>query len=774
MQELSPYFISRTSPEVTRDFSTSDKIFAQDDPDIREYWRVIAKRRWFIVGLVICTLALTSLVVFLMTPTYTAMSTVLIEPQAPQVLDMRDLETQESGEVAEDNYYGTQYKILESRSLAARVIRELNLQNEPFLGARETEGSWVKFLAQKAFSENSKDPIVHDQDPNADTLGVSPRVIDAYLKHLTIRPEPGTRLVSVAFRAPDPVLSARIVNAHVRAYIARGTELHAEASENAVKYLQTKLTELEAQVEKSEAVLNAYRRQRGIVADSSDDSNKVVMSRLLDLNKALTAAETQRITLDAEAHFMSNRNYEALPAITNDVLIQNLRQQQARIQADYASLADQYKPNFPPLAELGAKLKETQVRLNQELHRVATGIALNYATAVVREKELNDKIDQEKSRALALNDASVRDAILSRAVDTNRKLYKNVLQRMTQMSMAAGVSASNVSVLDRAAPPLLPSSPKTLLTLACSAILALLIGISSACFVDRFDDRFKDSDEIEHYLGVPNLAMVPDFRKLNRLTYGSKTYPMSRSDSAPAQAKGAVIIADQDNSFSAATEAYRAIRLGLLLSCAGEPPKVILITSGTPGEGKTVTAINTAIAFAQMGSKVLLIDADLRNSRCHKLLAVTNHEGLTEILTGQRRLDELTCPTSVDGLACITAGSTPPNPGKLLGSQTMADLLTQMKGRYDCILIDTAPVMPVTDALHLMAMVDGVLLVVGPHISKQRVRQVCSRLYQMHAPLIGVVQNEVDISTHRSARDYYYPYFRKSPNLDGVAKQMES
>ena len=419
---------------------------------------------------------------------------------------------------AEDNYYGTQYKILQSRSLAARVIRKLNLQKSFFSVRERLKLSEPEFLDRK----DSKGSIGHDEDPEAGTLGVRSRVIDAYLKHLTIRPEPGTRLVTVAFSAPDPVLSARIVNAHVQAYIARGTELHAEASESAVKYLQTKLTELQARVEKSEAVLNAYRRQRGIVDDSSDGNNKVVMGRLIDLNKALTEAETQRITLNAEAQLIATRDYEALPAVTNDALIQTLRQQQARIQAEYASMADQYKPNYPPLAELAAQLKDTQSRLNREMHRVATGVGLSYAAAAEREKELNYQIDQEKNRALALNDASLQDAILARAVETNRKLYKNVLERMTQMGMAAGVSASNVSVLDNAAPPLAPSSPKLLLTLASCGVLALLIGISSACFLERFDDTFKDADEVERYVGVPSLAVVPDFRKLIRPTYCTK------------------------------------------------------------------------------------------------------------------------------------------------------------------------------------------------------------------------------------------------------------
>jgi succinoglycan biosynthesis transport protein ExoP len=768
MQELSPYFTNRYDTDVNPHFS-SVQAFAQDEPHFIEYWRAIAKRWRFIVTLVICTLALTRLVIFFMIPTYTATSSVLIEPQAPQVLDMREFETHDSGDEAEENYYGTQYKILQSRSLAARVIRKLNLQRAFFLSAGTPEALGSGYLDRR----DSRGFIGHDEDPVAGTLGVGSRVIDAYLKHLTIRPEPGTRLVTVAFSAPDPVLSARVVNAHVQAYIARGTELHAEASESAVKYLQTKLTELQARVEKSEAVLNAYRRRRGIVDDSSDGNNKVVIGRIIDLNRALTEAETQRITLNAEAQLIATRDYAALPSVANDALIQTLRQQQARIQAEYASMADQYKPNYPPLAELAAQLKDTQSRLDREMHRVAKGVGLSYAAAAEREKELNYQIDQEKDRALALNDASVRDAILARAVETNRKLYKNVLERMTQMGMAAGVSASNVSILDNAAPPLTPSSPKLLLTLASCGVLALLIGISSACFLERFDDTFKDADEVERYVGVPSLAVVPDFRKLILPTYWTK-HLLSRLVPARAQAIDTVVVADPDNGFSVATEAYRALRLSLLLSRPGGPPKVILITSGTPGEGKTVTTINTAIVFAQMSGRVLLIDADLRNPRCHKLLGMSNHEGLSECLSGRLRSDEVIHPTSIDGLACITSGSTPLNPGMLLGSSSMNDLLVRLKESYDCILIDSAPVMPVTDTLHLMNMVDGVVLVVGPHVPKRRVKNVCARLNQIHAPLLGIVQNQVDISMQRNGPDCYYPRYHRSPEMNGTPNQIES
>jgi capsular exopolysaccharide synthesis family protein len=767
MQELTPYVFESSYQQVEPNFFTAKEI-ADNGPTFREYYAVITKRWLLIITVLICVIAVTGLIVFLMPATYTASSTLLIEPQAPQILGIRELETEASGDTADDTFYGTEYKILQSRSLAARVIRELDLQNKSFLGAGK-RASQFKLPAQ---TRNFKDSAIATYEPDAGTLGINYNVIDAYLKRLKIQSDPGTRLVTVSFSTPNPVLSARIVNAHVQAYIKRGTELHSEANVSAERYLRTKLTELQAQVEKSEAELNSYRRQRGIVSDSADDNNKVVMGRLADLNKALTDDETQRIALGADARLIATRDYDALPAVSNDTLVQTLRQQQARLAAEYASMADQYKPNYPPLAELGAQLQETETRVREEIHRVAAAVELSYAAAVEREKELNAAINEEKNRALALNDASLQDAILARAVDTNRKLYRNVLERMNQVGMAAGVSASNVSVLDDATPRIQPSSPKKLLTLTTSSIFALFVGVSCAFFLERFDDTFKDGADVERYLRLRSLAAVPNIRQLTKSTNGARKHLLRPFTPDRGEADSRVIIAAENNGFSAAAEAYRALRLSLMLS-RPTPPKVVLITSGVPNEGKTVTAINTAVAFAQMGSKVALIDADLRNSKCHKLLNIVNTEGLTEILTGQRRLDEVAQPTQVEGLVCITAGSRPLNPGLLLGSSAMIDVLSVLKDRYDFILIDSAPVLAVTDALHLVSMVDGVVLVVGPDVSRQMVKLVCGRLIHLHAPLLGIVRNRVDTRIHGSSEHYYYPTYNKSSNLNGIMDQRE-
>ena len=751
----SPYFITSAVPDVGNGNSLQTAAqFDHSGPTFKEYVRVI-RRHWRIVVLpVLVALGVTAVVILSMTPTYTAKTTILIERRTPQVLDVKQPGEEDSSGTDEHDFYGTQYKLLASRSLAAQVIAQLGLQKDPFF-LELTKGS-PKVVRQQQedigtntdsalFPYSSKDRSARSQ--------VSPQVIDAYLKQLSIEPEPRTRLVTVGFDSPNPLLSARIVGAHVHAYITRGTELRAQASENAQQFLQSKLVELKARVEQSEAALNSYRRERGIVGSAADDKTRVVMGSIIDLSRALTTAETQRIALDAQARLTRTHDYKSLPEIQNSRVIQDLKREESGVESDYSSMASQYKDDYPALAQLAAKRRSLQARLNEEMRRVAAGVEWKYEAASERESELKNEIEAAKKQAAALNQASLQDAILAREVDSNRELYKSVLARMNEMGMAVGISASNVSIVDPAEVPLWPSSPKKALSLSLAGLLALFCGVSAAFLLDHFDDSFEDPEEIEDSLRLPSLGAVPDFQKLSRADHSSLLQLSARLPRAlVGQGASASEIADGMFSFAAAGEAYRAIRIAILLSRAEAPPKTILITSGNPKEGKTVTAINLAIAFAKMGSKVLLIDGDLRRSRCHDMLGLGHRAGLTEVLTGSGTLEELIAPTGVDRLWCLTAGTRPPNPGELLGSAKMAYTTLCLRDNYDFIIVDSAPVMPVTDTLPLTAVVDGVLLVVGPRTPKDLVRKAHARLSQIRTNILGVVLNQTEASEH----DYYY------------------
>jgi succinoglycan biosynthesis transport protein ExoP len=778
MKEPSTYIAQRLYPQAVPQHYAGPpqpEMFGPDQsgPDLRDYIRVLHRHLRLILSLFLGALLVTGLVVLTMTPIYTAKSTILVEQQSPQVLNIQALVSQ-SGNSEQHDYFKTQQEILKSRSLAAQVIRETGLDRNPQFSAKgASEGFFGAIAAQIKSALNGVYRGSADRR-SSEALGVAPALIDEYLLLLTVKPEIGTKLFEVGFSLPDPALAARVANAHVHTYIQRGMEIHSQASEAARQFLEKKLVELKERVEKSEAALNDYRRERGIVSFTLDDKGTIMNQRLTELNKALTKAETDRIEFQSQNELIKHREYAGLPAVVNSPLIQQLKAQRDVIAGQYASMAARFKPDYPPLMELKAKLDDTNNQIAGEIQHVVQGVEGNYQAAQTRENDLRSQVETEKTKALAMNDASLQDAVLAREVDANRELYKSVLERMKEIGVAGDVPTSNVSIIDRATPPEHPSSPRKLLDMAAAATIALFLGVAVAFVLDHLDDGLHNPEEAEVYLGLASLGTVPDFLTLEGPEdAAAKALPVMMEpavleDSSDANGKE---IAVQTNRFSPAGESYRAIRTAILLSRAAEPPKTILFASGTKSEGKTVTAVNIAMAFAQMGGRVLLIDGDLRRARCHEVLGVHNLIGLTEVLVGQKQISDVIRVLGANGLSFLSAGSVPPNPTELLASSRMQEVLAELTTQYDSVIIDSPPVMPVSDSVVLSRMVDGVVVVVGPRTPKQLVRHACARLGQVGAKVLGVVLNRVNLRSpdyyhyHRyyAYEDYYKPSGTVSP-----------
>ncbi len=613
---------------------------------------------------------------------------------------------------------------------------------------RVTSVGWNGLLSALSL----KTPGGNPSELHAEPTEVPPDLIDAYIDRLEIMPLQRTRLVKIAYSTPDPELAARVANMHARAYLQQGIELRGHANSEALHFLQEKLTELKERVEKSEGALNRYRRDRGII--SLDNKENIVVDRLADLNKRLTEAEADRIGLEAQSRLIRKNDYDALPAVIDNRLVQTLKGELARLEGEYADLSTKFKPGYPALDQLQAKVEQTKRRLQQEIQRTVGGIKSAYAAGKQKEDELRAKMEQQKTAALGLKDAAVDYAILAREVDMNRQIYDSVLQRLKEMEVAAALRASNVSVIDHAVPPLKPSRPNKKLSLLLSAVVGLLGGLGLAFFVEHLNNTLKTPQEVERYLRLPNLGMIPDFLSSVRRSSPSiepANPGVQLLNGAAAQA-GFVLAHDP---FSVTTEAYRMLRAALLLAQAETAPKTLLFTSGTHGEGKTVTVVNTAAVLAQMGVRVLVIDADLRRSACHTVLGVENDSGLAEVLAGQCRPAEVIRPTVSEHLFVLSSGSLPPNPAELVGSQQMRDLLASLQEQYDYILIDSPPVMLTSDAVLLSTMVDGVVLVANAQQTpRQVVREARMRLGHARAKLLGVVLNQLNIRHGEYA--YYY------------------
>jgi len=763
MKDLSPYSQQRVvllEPEDSR--SNWHRVeMSADAPNLRDYWQVARKHQWKILACFVFAVVMSAVITFSTAPLYTARATLLIERKEPQVVNIQQV-LSESPDGDDISYYESQYGVLKSRSLAAEVIKGKGLDKNPEFTRPGGDGnflaqliavlwnkplSWLTNLFEQSAPSNSGN--------SGDLSGVNSRLIDTYNGMLNIEPVKRSRLVKIAIDSPSPVLATQIANAHADAYIQQGFKLRTQASEEARKFLESKLAELRDRVEKSEKSLNDFRRDKGII--SLDDKENIVVDRLADLNRRLTEAEADRIGFEAQARLIKSRQYDSLPAVIGNGLIQSLRGQIVQLEAEHAKLSEQYLPGYPRLAQVKAQLEESRARLGQQIKNVVEGINSAYQAAAGKERELKAQMDKQKSATFALKDASVEYSILAREANTNKSLYDSVLERFKQINIMAGIPPANVSILDRAEIPRQPSKPNKRLNLMLGALLGLMGGLGLALILEHLNNTLRTPEEVERYLGLPNLVVVPDFFSLPKnaskwkIPFSARSAPLDSKLCVPSKSPVTTNLR-----FTLITEAYRKLRTSILYSRPGEPPKTILFTSSTAGEGKTISVANTAIMFAQLGYNCLVIDADLRRPSCHRALRVSNDRGLTDFLVGQEALANVIKPTPIANLSVLNCGAVAPNPTELIASKKMRDALDNLKERFDFVLVDSPPVMPVSDAIVLSTMVDGVVYVVrGQETPKNTVKAAISQLKNDHqAKILGVLLNRVDV---RAAEydDYY-------------------
>jgi succinoglycan biosynthesis transport protein ExoP len=781
--EPSRYFIRRNGGvpmEAPIETEASPVFFDEGQPlvDVWRYWRTIRKHLRLIIAMVVGVITLTAVKVMTQTPIYTAETTIMIEPQASQGGSdaLENLVSIEAAAENSDQYYKTQCAILESRGLAASVIRTLDLTHNPAFagktaqpGAVEQLGANVKGSLQDLIAPTDDHNVVLPQSYD-DDRGVPPWMVHGYQANLTVKPVEDTNLVKITFSSPDPSLAAQIANAHVTAYERQQIEMHSQQSEEAQRFLQNKLVDIKEQLQKSEAALNDYRRRKGIIPGlmSLDGKDAVVLDRLADLSKDLTQAQVARISLESQVTLIRKHQYNALPVVENDLAVQDMEKELNSLYSQEAALSSQFKSDYPPLAKLQAQIRELQSRVADAIQRAISGIESEFAEAQEKESELQAEMQRQRAETLNLNDAVAQYAILQRDVDTNRELYNAIMTRMKDVAVSGDIQSTNVSVINSAEVPSSPSSPNKGRALILALVAGLGGGIALAFATEFLDNTLKNPEEAENYLRLPNLGVVPEFSSVNGKTAYAPRELMNGRDSTVLP-PGRELVTTH-GSYSRVGEAYRNLRTALLLSRAGGPPKVTLITSAMSREGKTVTAVNTAVMLAQLGAPVLLIDADLRRARCHRVLAVDNHLGLTEVLAGSRELNEMIRVTEIENLHFLGSGSVPPNPTELLGSAKMIETLLELREHYEYVVVDSAPVLPVSDSLVLAKLTDGVMLVAnGSATPRQQVKTACARLEYAHAKILGVVLNKVKIHS----ADYHYYYHQDYYSFESDTLQDE-
>jgi capsular exopolysaccharide synthesis family protein len=726
----------------------------EKEVNLRDYWKVVRKRQWIIVAFFLIVVITTAIATFTMKPIYRGTTTIQINKENPQIVDFKEIFAVNTMDM---DYYQTQYKVLESRSLAKRVIYSLKISEHPqFLPGPETPfQKWKSNILNPIYglftsSDEASDSGKHSIESERETS-----LINQFLAKLKIEPIRNSRLVKIHFDSNYPELSTKVSNTLAASYIQQSLETRFVATQQAKEWLTGQLDDLKAKVERADEALQTFGSKHDII--SLEEKENVIIQRLTELNEALTKAESERMAKEALYRQTQELNFDSLPSILENKLVMDLKQAYIQLEAQYMKLSETLKPEHPEMMKLKNQMQTIQKRIDGEIGRIIRGIRNDYESSLRKESLLRRAFEQQKSRVLEMKEKAIQYNILKREADTNKELYKGLLQRMKEAGVSAGIMASNIQIVDQAELPTKPYKPNKRLNLLLAAVVGLFLGVGLAFFFEILDNTVKTPEDLEQLIRLPSFGMVPEISSERRRRLES-------GDSYPVE------LVTHGHPKSMLSEAYRNIRTSILLSFSEKPPKRIVISSPNPFEGKTTTAINTAIALSQTGAEVIIIDSDMRKPRIHKTFNGDNGVGLSNFLSGNADLDSVIKKSDIPNLYYIPSGPIPPNPSELIGSKLFKSMMESLGERFAHIVLDSPPVLGFADALILTTSVDGVILVVlggkTPRETLQRAKEV---LHQVNAKILGVVINRIDIQ--RS--DYGYYYYRYHHYYGKVEKKKE-
>jgi len=727
--------------ELRRTATIIEPTFTVQDSLLREYWRVLLKRKWIVIGSLAMIVGVVTISTLRSTPVYDAVGSIAINKMDPVVFSLKD--SAGGADYYDPTDLDTEVRILKSDLLALQVIRQLNLDKMPATGAVGRTSSGPLPLTTETLQLDS---------PR------SSAALAAFKASLQVALVPNTRIIEIHYRSPDKNLAARVVNTLTHTYIEQNFKTRFESTMQASDWLSKQLMDLQIKVETSQEKLVKYQKEHEILG--IDEKQNITTAKLDELNRELTSAEAARMEKDSVYRLVQSGDPDSIVAASsaesavrtgaaNSSLLERLREQEADLKVQAAQLSTQFGPAYPKLAQMNSQLRELESQIQSELKKVVARLRDDYLASLQREAMLRTALEKQKQEANKLNESAIEYSLLKRDVDTNRTLYEGLLEKLKEAGVTAGLRSNNFRIVDVARIPAAPAEPNLPRNLAFALALGLTTGVGLAFLLEGTDNTVRTPEQAQAISGLPSLGMIP---------LGSRTRKELRSPRrlSLAASQEAVELVTQCRPKSQMAESYRALRTSLLLTSAGGPPKTILITSALPQEGKTTTSTNTAIVLAQKGTRVLLVDADLRRPSIHKTLGMGPRAGLSNVLAGNASLPQtIVRSTVLPNLFVLPAGTPPPNPAELLASASMRDVLEQLREHYDHIVIDTPPTLSVTDAVVMSTAADQVILVIrSGQTTKQALRRARDILMQVNARVCGVLLNAVDLRSP----DYYYYY----------------
>jgi capsular exopolysaccharide synthesis family protein len=654
--------------------------------------------------------------------------------------------------------------LLENPQLARQVIIALDLHNNPaFLEGQASSGFFGGlrrlFFGEKptpASVSTTTVPVVDSASVTAETL--TPAQLeklepyeDTLRANLTVEPVERTSLVTLRYRHSNPEIAKKVADTLAQVFIYNDLRHTTSGERSAAENLANQIAELQLKIQQDTERLLNYKRGHDIpitTAAGVDITNVRVGSYSTQL---IEAEDTRK---KAQAAYDAARNSPdpwSIPELQDDKSVQGLREKLGNLEEKRAALLEIYTKEWPAVKALEEQIKQVKTELDRKPKEIITSLRLKYETALDREQKIKADYQRESGKAQQQGIAAIDIDGLTREIETNKQLYNTLYQKQNELRMTTTEGAGNVTVATPARLPRGPVGPARSRNIVLAFLLSLGVGIGLAFLLDYLDDTLKSVEDVDRYIHLPALALIPALRNERALLKGKATPP-------PGDVKDSTALALIEDVRSPVAEAYRHLRTSLLLSSAGQPPKTILVTSSQPSEGKTTTAVNTAVMLAQTGVEVLIIDCDLRRPRVHSHFNMPNGQGVTNYLSGDTNIDALLQPyDKLPNLKVMTSGPVPPNPAELLGSDEMRKLLNKMGERFTHIVVDSPPSISFTDSSILSTMVDGVMLVVhGGKSSRAIVRRAKQQLLDIGANIFGIVLNNVKLEGNSS---YYYGYY---------------
>ncbi|UWZ86120.1 GumC family protein [Occallatibacter riparius] len=743
----------------------------EKDPTLRDLVRIYQRRRSVVYGIMTTIGVLTIIYCLVCTRRYEATGLIQVQKQGMDGMGLEDLMGGASGgdssPLSANIEIQTQANILQSDTLALRTIEQLGLeQNQDFRPHWNPLGWAFELVSPKGVG-----------DPSGVKLEDAPvrrsKALKVFSKNLKVKPVTGTRIIEIDYLNPDPKVAAAVINTLTRNLSDYAYETRFQATNKASQWLGDQLGDLRKDSEDLQAKVVNLQRESGVYSLGTTDSTgreqaySGVLDRLQQATTALTTATQNRILKGAiskaaetgDAEMLSGLAGNALPgasagAATALSLVQSLRQQQAAEQATLKEAEVKYGPAYPKLSEMRGNLAGIQHSIDQEIGRIRGRAASDFQIATATEASARKAYENAKREADILNNKAIEYVIVRQEAEQSRGLYEDLLKRLKEAGVLEGLKSSNITLIDPGRAPAKPKTPNVPLYMMTALVGGWVLGCCGAFLVDNLDNKVISVDDLEDLFKLSPLGVLPKME-----------LPVSQTDPS----KRILALADPGSNY---VEALRSIKTALLLSQTEAPPKTILVTSSIAGEGKSFCSLNLAIILAQGGRRTLIIDTDLRRGTLRQRLGISHRPGLSDLLAGQQATPPILAVPGIDNLHVLLAGATPPNPTDLLESESMKNWLHKFRHEYDFVVLDSAPVLPVTDSVALNTLTDSTLLIVRSRVSE---RPQAQRSYQLlrrdGQHYVGLILNGMDVSDssyygYHGYRRHGYRYSEEDNRVD--------